>query len=59
MKRLRQNAQSLKFRPEDFPKLLVDIGFEPPVNLGTAGQGGMSSCILTYRFPFSTTALTS
>lgn len=46
MKRLRQNALSLKIRPEDFPNLLMDIGFKPPANFGTAGQGGMS--LLTY-----------
>ncbi len=39
-KKLKENAKNLKLRPEDFERLLKDIGFGPAEHLGTAGEGG-------------------
>ncbi|KAJ7089250.1 Bicoid-interacting protein 3-domain-containing protein [Mycena belliarum] len=39
-RRLRDMAQGLKLRPEDFPRLLASIGFGEPVRLGSVGDGG-------------------
>lgn len=38
--KLKENAKSLKLRPEDFERLLQDIGFGPAEHLGSAGEGG-------------------
>ncbi|KAJ7150976.1 Bicoid-interacting protein 3-domain-containing protein [Mycena crocata] len=39
-KRLRDNAQGLELRPEDFPRILAEMGFGEPVRLGSVGEGG-------------------
>jgi len=39
-KRLRDTAQGLELRPEDFPRMLADIGFSEPIRLGSVGDGG-------------------
>ncbi|KAI0332399.1 Bin3-domain-containing protein [Cubamyces sp. BRFM 1775] len=38
--KLKENAKSLKLRPEDFERILREIGFGPAEHLGTAGEGG-------------------
>ncbi|KAJ7322928.1 Bicoid-interacting protein 3-domain-containing protein [Mycena albidolilacea] len=39
-KRLRDTAQGLVLRPDDFPRLLAQVGFGEPVRLGSVGEGG-------------------
>ncbi|KAJ7190950.1 Bicoid-interacting protein 3-domain-containing protein [Mycena pura] len=38
--RLRDSARGLKFRPDDFPKMLAKVGFGEPIRLGSVGDGG-------------------
>lgn len=38
-KRLQENAKNLTLRPNDFERLLKEIGFGSPRNLGTTGEG--------------------
>lgn len=38
--RLRDNAKHLQLRPDDFHRVLGDIGFGPPTHLGSVGEGG-------------------
>ncbi|KAH9894442.1 Bin3-domain-containing protein [Cubamyces lactineus] len=40
--KLKENAKSLKLRPDDFERILQDIGFGPAQHLGKAGDGGRS-----------------
>ncbi|KAK7037992.1 Bin3-type SAM domain-containing protein [Favolaschia claudopus] len=39
-KRLRETAQGLALRPDDFPQLLAEVGLGEPVRLGSVGEGG-------------------
>ncbi|KAJ7636951.1 Bicoid-interacting protein 3-domain-containing protein [Roridomyces roridus] len=39
-KKLRDTAQGLKLRPEDFPRMLAKLGFSELVELGSVGDGG-------------------
>ncbi|KAJ7484419.1 Bicoid-interacting protein 3-domain-containing protein [Mycena latifolia] len=39
-KRLRDMAQGLELRPDDFPRMLAELGFGEPVRLGSVGDGG-------------------
>ncbi|KAF8217752.1 Bin3-domain-containing protein [Mycena galopus ATCC 62051] len=39
-KRLRDTAQGLVLRPDDFPRLLARVGFGEPIRLGSVGEGG-------------------
>ncbi|KAJ7731106.1 Bicoid-interacting protein 3-domain-containing protein [Mycena maculata] len=39
-KRLRDMAQGLELRPEDFPRMLAELGFGEPARLGSVGEGG-------------------
>ncbi|KAJ6532724.1 Bicoid-interacting protein 3-domain-containing protein [Mycena vulgaris] len=39
-KRLRDTAQGLELRPDDFPRMLAEIGFGEPLRLGSVGDGG-------------------
>ncbi|KAJ6572058.1 Bin3-domain-containing protein [Mycena capillaripes] len=39
-KRLRDTAQGLMLRPDDFPRMLAEVGFGEPVRLGSVGEGG-------------------
>ncbi|KAJ6616474.1 Bin3-domain-containing protein [Mycena sp. CBHHK59/15] len=39
-KRLRDTAQGLVLRPEDFPRVLAELGFGAPLRLGSVGEGG-------------------
>ncbi|KAF8324338.1 Bicoid-interacting protein 3-domain-containing protein [Cantharellus anzutake] len=50
-KRLRENAQRLKLRPENFEDELVKIGFRRPVQLGTVGEGGLRRRVDVYEKP--------
>ena len=38
--RLKDNAKHLQLRPDDFDRVLGDIGFGPPMHLGSVGEGG-------------------
>ncbi|TCD69838.1 hypothetical protein EIP91_005915 [Steccherinum ochraceum] len=38
--RLKENAKDLKLRPEDFERILREIGFGPAEHLGRTGEGG-------------------
>ncbi|KAJ7253707.1 Bin3-domain-containing protein [Mycena haematopus] len=39
-KRLKDTAQGLVLRPNDFPRLLAQVGFGEPIRLGSVGEGG-------------------
>ncbi|KAF7348541.1 Bin3-type SAM domain-containing protein [Mycena venus] len=39
-KKLRDTAQGLTIRPDDFPRMLAQVGFGEPVRLGSVGEGG-------------------
>ncbi|KAJ7033137.1 Bicoid-interacting protein 3-domain-containing protein [Mycena alexandri] len=39
-KRLRDTAQGLVLRPDEFPRMLADVGFGEPLRLGSVGEGG-------------------
>lgn len=45
-----KSLEHLKLRPDDFERLLRDIGFGPPEHLGKVGEGGTdylnASCLL-------------
>ncbi|KAJ7255300.1 Bicoid-interacting protein 3-domain-containing protein [Mycena rebaudengoi] len=47
-KRLRDTAQGLELRPDDFPRMLADLGFGQPLHLGSVGEGG-GSCLFYQR----------
>lgn len=50
--KLKENAKSLKLRPEDFERLLKDIGFGPAEHLGSAGEGGKIYIdVMRFGFP--------
>ncbi|KAI0663212.1 S-adenosyl-L-methionine-dependent methyltransferase [Cubamyces menziesii] len=54
MQKLKENAKTLKLRPDDFERILQDIGFGPAEHLGAVGEGGRPSngridCSLTTR----------
>ncbi|KAI0368060.1 Bin3-domain-containing protein [Pilatotrama ljubarskyi] len=38
--KLKEHANNLKLRPDDFERVLQDIGFGPAKHLGSAGEGG-------------------
>ena len=38
--KLKESAQHLKLRPDDFEGILVGLGFSPAEHLGTTGEGG-------------------
>ncbi|KAJ8494408.1 hypothetical protein ONZ51_g2342 [Trametes cubensis] len=38
--KLKENAKTLKLRPDDFERILQDIGFGPAEHLGAVGEGG-------------------
>ncbi|KAI0356459.1 Bin3-domain-containing protein [Trametes cingulata] len=38
--KLKDNAKKLKLRPDDFERVLQEIGFGPAEHLGSAGEGG-------------------
>ncbi|KAH9850001.1 Bin3-domain-containing protein [Lenzites betulinus] len=38
--KLKEHAKNLKLRPDDFPRILKDIGFGPAQHLGAVGEGG-------------------
>lgn len=40
LQRLRDTGQGLVLRPDDFPRMLAQIGFGEPVRLGSVGEGG-------------------
>ncbi|KAI0774060.1 Bin3-domain-containing protein [Fomes fomentarius] len=46
--KLRENAKLLKLRPEDFERVLMDIGFGHVEHLGAAGEGGFRRPIDLY-----------
>ncbi|KAJ7165875.1 Bicoid-interacting protein 3-domain-containing protein [Mycena filopes] len=39
-KRLKDTAQGLVLRPDDFPRMLAEVGFGEPSRLGSVGEGG-------------------
>ena len=40
IQRLKENAKDLMLRPEEFGRVLQDMGFGPGQHLGSAGEGG-------------------
>ncbi|KAJ6491307.1 Bicoid-interacting protein 3-domain-containing protein [Mycena vitilis] len=50
-KRLRDTAQGLVLRPDDFPRLLAEVGFGEPVRLGSVGEGGFHRPVDLYTKP--------
>ncbi|KAJ3013410.1 hypothetical protein NUW54_g1606 [Trametes sanguinea] len=46
--RLKENAKHLKLRPDDFGRLLQDIGFGPATHLGSPGEGGFKRPVDLY-----------
>lgn len=46
--KLKDNAKDLKLRPEDFERILRDIGFGPTQHLGKVGEGGFRRPIDVY-----------
>ncbi|GBE80025.1 Probable RNA methyltransferase [Sparassis crispa] len=46
--KLRENAKGLKLRPEDFERILTEIGFGPAQHLGMVGQSGFRRPIDVY-----------
>lgn len=47
--KLRDNAKDLKLRPENFGRILEDIGFGPAEHLGRIGEGGFRRQVDLYR----------
>ncbi|KAI9001363.1 Bin3-domain-containing protein [Trametes punicea] len=47
--RLKENAKHLKLRPEDFGRVLQEIGFGPATHLGLTGEGGFKRPIDLYK----------
>ncbi|CAL1701126.1 unnamed protein product [Somion occarium] len=47
--KLKENARDLKLRPDDFEKILMDLGFGPAEHLGKAGEGGFRRPVDLYR----------
>ncbi|TBU49020.1 Bin3-domain-containing protein [Dichomitus squalens] len=47
--RLKENARHLLLRPDDFGRVLQEIGFGPAEHLGEAGEGGFRRPIDIYR----------
>ncbi|KAK7695758.1 hypothetical protein QCA50_000395 [Cerrena zonata] len=47
--RLKENAQNLKLKPDDFEGILVELGFGPAEHLGITGEGGFRRPVDLYR----------
>ena len=43
VQRLKENAKHLTLRPENFERVLEEIGFGPAEHLGATGEGGKSN----------------
>ncbi|KAF7323692.1 Bin3-type SAM domain-containing protein [Mycena kentingensis (nom. inval.)] len=46
--KLKETAQGLKLRPDDFPAMLSKLGFGEPLRLGSVGEGGFNRPIDVY-----------
>ncbi|KAJ7074205.1 Bicoid-interacting protein 3-domain-containing protein [Mycena amicta] len=46
--RLKETAQELKLRPDDFPEMLSKVGFGKPQRFGNVGEGGFNRPIDVY-----------
>ncbi|KAI0677041.1 Bin3-domain-containing protein [Trametes maxima] len=49
--KLRENAKTLGLRPDDFGRILHEIGFGPAEHLGAAGEGGFRRPVDLYIKP--------
>ncbi|KAL7282250.1 hypothetical protein ACG7TL_003719 [Trametes sanguinea] len=46
--KLKENAKHLKLRPNDFGRILQDMGFAPATRLGSPGEGGFKRPVDLY-----------
>ncbi|KZT13021.1 Bin3-domain-containing protein [Laetiporus sulphureus 93-53] len=49
--KLKENAKSLKLRPDDFERVLQDVGLSPAEHLGKIGEGGFRRAVDVYTKP--------
>ncbi|KAF7798896.1 hypothetical protein EIP86_010124 [Pleurotus ostreatoroseus] len=47
--KLKENAKGLKLHPDDFERILTEVGFSAAEHLGKAGEGGFRRAIDLYR----------
>jgi len=47
--KLKENAQGLMLRPDDFERILQELGFGPATHLGSTGEGGFRRPVDVYE----------